>query len=119
MVIPISSGVPSTSLAKTPSVMRSVTFGPMACIPRIRSVSSSATTLKNPLASPSMSALPIALNGNLVAFLLGLRLGEAERRHLGPTEGYSRDEVSVLGHRVLAGHVLDGDDAFVSGLVGE
>src|SRR5215203_4752817 len=56
---------------------------------------------------------------DLVAFLLGLRLGEAERRHLGPTEGYPRDEVPVLGHRVLAGHVLDGDDAFVSGLVGE
>src|SRR5918993_2714747 len=56
---------------------------------------------------------------DLVTFLLSLRFGEPERRHLGPTEGYSRDEVPVLGHRVLAGHVLDGDDAFVSGLVGE
>src|SRR5215208_7838102 len=56
---------------------------------------------------------------DLVTLLLGLSLGEPERGHLGPTEGDARDEVPVLGHRVLAGHVLDGDDAFVSGLVGE
>src|SRR5919112_2308377 len=55
----------------------------------------------------------------LVTFLLGLRLRESERGHLGPTEGNARDEVSVFGHRVLAGHVLDGDDALVSGLVRE
>src|SRR5919112_5259183 len=56
---------------------------------------------------------------DLVTLLLGLRFGEPERRHLGPTEGYARDEVPVLGHRVLACHVLDGDDALVPGLVGE
>src|SRR5215218_1780248 len=56
---------------------------------------------------------------DLVTLLLGLRLGEPERGHLGSTEGDARDEVPVFGHRVLAGHVLDGDDAFVSGLVGE
>src|SRR5215217_4067532 len=126
MVIPISSVVPSTTFANTPSVMRSVTFGPMACIPRMRSVSSSATTLKNPLASPSISAVRLADGPecelrlpDFVTFLLRLRLGEPERGHLGSTEGDARDEVPVLGHRVLAGHVLDGDDAFVSGLVGE
>src|SRR5918998_261074 len=47
---------------------------------------------------------------DLVTLLLGLRFGEPERRHLGPTEGYARDEVPVLGHRVLACHVLDGDE---------
>src|SRR5215217_2417782 len=47
---------------------------------------------------------------DLVTLLLGLSLGEPERGHLGPTEGDARDEVPVLGHRVLAGHVLDGDD---------
>src|SRR5829696_2691390 len=56
---------------------------------------------------------------DLVTLLFGLSLGEPERGHLGPTEGDTRNEVPVLGHRVLAGHVLDGDDAFVSGLVGE
>src|SRR5215213_3715835 len=56
---------------------------------------------------------------DLVTLLLGLSLGEPERGNLGPTEGDARDEVPILGHRVLAGHVLDGDDAFVSGLVGE
>src|SRR5215212_9611379 len=56
---------------------------------------------------------------DLVTLLLGLRLGEPERGHLGSTEGDARDEVPVFGHRVFAGHVLDGDDAFVSGLVGE
>src|ERR687889_1226705 len=56
---------------------------------------------------------------DLVAFLLGLSLGEPERGHLRTAEGDARDEVPVLGHRILAGHVLDGDDAFVSGLVGE
>src|ERR687889_9160 len=56
---------------------------------------------------------------DFVTLFLGLRLGEPERGHLGPTEGDAWDEVPVLGHRVLAGHVLDGDDAFVSGLVGE
>src|SRR5215218_4149803 len=40
---------------------------------------------------------------DLVTLLLGLRLGESERGHLGPTEGDTRDEVPVLGHRVLAG----------------
>src|SRR5919112_4896649 len=56
---------------------------------------------------------------DFVTFLLRLRLSEPERGHFGSTEGDARDEVPVLGHRVLAGHVLDGDDAFVSGLVGE
>src|SRR5215210_681892 len=56
---------------------------------------------------------------DLVTLLLGLRLRKPERGHLGPAEGDARDEVPVLGHRVLAGHVLDGDDALVSGLVGE
>src|ERR671911_1083498 len=56
---------------------------------------------------------------DLVAFLLGLRLGEPERGHFGPTEGDARDEVPVFGHRVLAGHVLDGDDTLVPGLVCE
>src|SRR5215210_4714254 len=56
---------------------------------------------------------------DLVTLLLGLRLREPERGHLGPTEGDARDEVPVLGHRVLASHVLDGDDALVTGLVGE
>src|SRR5829696_1636679 len=56
---------------------------------------------------------------DLVTLLLGLRLREPERGYLGPTESDAWDEVPVLGHRVLAGHVLDGDDAFVPGLVGE
>src|SRR5919112_4631869 len=56
---------------------------------------------------------------DLVTFLLGLRLREPERGHLGPAEGDTRDEVPVLGHGVLAGHMLDGDDALVSGFVGE
>src|ERR687889_187556 len=55
----------------------------------------------------------------LVTLLLGLGLRESERGHLGPTEGNARDEVPVLGHRVLAGHVLDSDDALVAGLVGK
>src|SRR5829696_7338568 len=54
---------------------------------------------------------------DLVTLFLGLRLGQPERSHLGPTEGDARDEVPVLGHRLLAGHVFDGDDALVSGLV--
>src|SRR5215207_995190 len=54
-----------------------------------------------------------------VTLFLGLRLGQPERSHLGPTEGDARDEVPVLGHRLLAGHVFDGDDALVSRLVGE
>src|SRR3954453_21507124 len=56
---------------------------------------------------------------DLVALIFGLRLGEPERGHLGAAEGDARDEVPILGHRVLAGHVLDGDNALVPGLVGE
>src|SRR5215203_5168120 len=56
---------------------------------------------------------------DLVTLLLGLSLGEPERGHLRSAEGDARDEVPVLGHRVLAGHVLDGDDALVTRLVGE
>src|ERR687898_2583429 len=56
---------------------------------------------------------------DLVALLLGLRLVEPEGGNLGAAEGNARDEVPVLGQRVLAGHVLDGDDALVPGLVGE
>src|SRR5215211_5623041 len=56
---------------------------------------------------------------DFVAFLLGLRLIEPERCYLRTAEGDPRDEVAVLGHGVLAGHVLDGDDTLVSGLVGE
>src|SRR5215218_7621213 len=55
----------------------------------------------------------------LVTLFLGLRLSEPERCHLGSAEGDARDEVPVLGHGVLAGHVLDGDYALVPGLVGE
>src|ERR671910_209774 len=56
---------------------------------------------------------------DFVAFLLGLRLVEPEGGYLRTAEGDARDEVAVLGHGVFAGHVLDGDDALVSGLVGE
>src|SRR5215207_11370289 len=56
---------------------------------------------------------------DFVAFFFGLRLVEPERGYFRTAEGDARDEVAVLGHRVLAGHVLDGDDALVSGLVGE
>src|SRR5829696_115729 len=57
--------------------------------------------------------------GDLVALLFGLRLGKPEGGYLGAAEGDARDQVPVLGHGVLACHVLDGDDALVSGLVGE
>src|SRR5215213_11281472 len=50
---------------------------------------------------------------NRVALLLCLRLAEPERGHLGTAEGHARDEVLVHGHRVLAGHMLDGDDPLV------
>src|SRR5215210_3066231 len=56
---------------------------------------------------------------DFVAFLLGLRLVEPERGYFRTAEVDARNEVTVLGHRVLTGHVLDGDDALVSGLVGE
>src|SRR5215208_3005040 len=56
---------------------------------------------------------------DFVAFFFGLRLVEPERGYFRTAEGDARDEVAVLGHRVLAGHVLDGDDTLVSGLVGE
>src|SRR5918998_1600862 len=56
---------------------------------------------------------------DLVALLLGLGPGEPERGDLGPGEGYARDEVLVHGQRVLARHVLDGDDALVPGGVRE
>src|SRR5919107_2433527 len=55
----------------------------------------------------------------LVALFLGLGFGEPEGGHLGAAEGDARDQVAVLGHGVLAGHVLDGYDALVPGLVGE
>ena len=71
--------------------IRSVTCGPMACIPRMRSVSASAMTLKKPLGSPSMSALPIALRElgllDLVALFFGLVPGQPERGDLGAAEG--------------------------------
>src|SRR5215208_1684848 len=54
-----------------------------------------------------------------VALLLCLGLGEPERGDLGTAEGNARDEVLVHGHRVLAGHVLDGDDPLVPRGVGE
>src|SRR5215208_2235900 len=50
---------------------------------------------------------------DLVALLLCLGLGEPERGDLGAAEGNARDQVLVHGHRVLAGHVLDGDDPLV------
>src|SRR5215210_2275957 len=56
---------------------------------------------------------------DFVTLLLGLRLVEPERGYFRTAEGDARNEVTVLGHRVLTGHVLDGDDALVSGLVGE
>src|SRR5918994_309864 len=56
---------------------------------------------------------------DLVALFLGLGFGETERGHLGAAEGDARDQVTVLGQGVLARHVLYGDDALVSGLVGE
>src|SRR5215212_9059896 len=56
---------------------------------------------------------------DFVALLLCLRLAEPERGHLGAAEGHARDEVLVHGHRVLAGHVLDGDDPLVPRGVGE
>src|SRR5215207_2970052 len=56
---------------------------------------------------------------DLVALLLCLGLGEPERGDLGTAEGNARDQVLVHGHRVLAGHVLDGDDPLVPRGVGE
>src|SRR5215210_2009328 len=56
---------------------------------------------------------------DFVTLFLGLRLVEPERGYFRTAEGDARDEVPVLGHGVLAGHVLDGDDALVAGLVGE
>src|SRR5919107_198717 len=56
---------------------------------------------------------------DFVTFLLSLRLVEPEGSYFRTAEGDARNEVAVLGHGVLAGHVLDGDDALVSGLVGE
>src|SRR5918994_4724027 len=56
---------------------------------------------------------------DLVALFLGLGFGETERGHLGAAEGDALDQVTVLGQGVLARHVLYGDDALVSGLVGE
>src|SRR5215212_7888651 len=50
---------------------------------------------------------------DLVALLLSLGLGEPERGDLRPAEGHARDEVLVHRQRVLAGHVLDGDDTLV------
>src|SRR6187200_2935511 len=56
---------------------------------------------------------------DVVAGLLGLLLGEAERADVRRAERRARD-VGVLDRvRLLAGGVLDGDDALVGGLVRE
>src|SRR5918998_46765 len=54
-----------------------------------------------------------------VTLLLGLSLREAEGGDLWATEGDAGDHVLVHRHRVLAGHVLDGDDTLVAGGVGQ
>src|SRR5919202_1158602 len=56
---------------------------------------------------------------DLVALFLGLLAGQPERGDLRATEGDARDQVLVQRHWVLAGHVLGGDYALVSGGVGE
>src|SRR5215218_1945399 len=54
---------------------------------------------------------------DLVALALGLLAIEAEGGDLRAAEGDARDHVLVQRQRVLASHVLDGDDALVPGRV--
>ena len=61
----ISSTVASSVRPTANSWMISVASGPMMCTPRISPVFLSATTLMNPSVSPSATALPFAVNGNL------------------------------------------------------
>ena len=66
IVIPISCGVPSTSLAKTPSVIRSVTLRTNGVHAEDHvGLSSPRRPFTKPFGSPSIRALPIAWNGNL------------------------------------------------------
>ena len=70
------------------------------CTPRISPVALSATTLTKPSVSPSATALPLAVNGNLPtrsprARSPGLRLGEPDRRDLRPAVG-ARRHVAVV-----------------------
>src|ERR671916_2175361 len=56
---------------------------------------------------------------DLVALFLGLILRKPEGGDLRAAEGNAWDHVLVHRHRVLAGHVLDGDDALVAGGVSQ
>src|SRR5215210_794083 len=56
---------------------------------------------------------------DLVALVFGLLAGQTERGDLRAAEGDARDQVLVQRHRVLAGHVLDGDDTLVPGGVSQ
>src|SRR5829696_2460267 len=55
---------------------------------------------------------------DLVALLLGLGLRETEGGDLRAAERDARNHVLVHRQRILAGHVLDGDYALVTGGVG-
>ena len=61
----ISSTVASSVRPTANSWIISVASGPMMCAPRISPVFLSAITLTKPSVSPSATALPLAVNGNL------------------------------------------------------
>ena len=122
---PISHGVASSSNATDASAIRSVACGPMMWTPSVSSVSLFATTFAKPSYSPPMIALAIAWNGTLPiltgqSLLLGLLLGQPDRRDLGAAVRRPRlldvvDLVDVL----LAGDHVGGDDALVARRVRE
>ena len=80
--------------------------------------------MTKPSVSPSATALPLAVNGNLPTvtsrpFSRGLRLRRADRGDLRTAVGARRDVAVVDGPRALAGDRLGRHDALGHGLVRE